>query len=125
MPPSPLARNHLLPPWADNAACLGADPETFYPEKGGTTREAKVICKGCPVAAACLDYALEMGERFGVWGGASERERHRLNSNLAPLPRFAECGTDAGYSAHIRAGEPTCARCRSAHRVAQLQRRAS
>lgn len=65
-------------PWADEAKCLVAEPETFFPEKGGSTREAKRICQGCPVKTECLDYALDNDERFGIWGGLSERERRKL-----------------------------------------------
>jgi WhiB family transcriptional regulator, redox-sensing transcriptional regulator len=65
-------------PWASKAECLYAEPDTFFPEKGGSTREAKRICSRCPVRAECLDYALENEERFGIWGGLSERERRRL-----------------------------------------------
>nr|MDQ3611070.1 WhiB family transcriptional regulator [Actinomycetota bacterium] len=48
------------------------------PEKGGSTREAKRICVGCDVKGDCLEYALGQDERFGIWGGLSERERRRL-----------------------------------------------
>ncbi|MGH3666030.1 MAG: WhiB family transcriptional regulator [Egibacteraceae bacterium] len=65
-------------PWADQAKCLQAEPDTFFPEKGGSTREAKRICAGCPVRVECLEYALANDERFGIWGGLSERERRRL-----------------------------------------------
>ncbi len=65
-------------PWAEDAKCLQADPETFFPEKGGSTREAKRICAQCTVRIECLEYALENDERFGIWGGMSERERRRL-----------------------------------------------
>lgn len=64
--------------WQDRAACATTDPEIFFPEKGGSTREAKRICAGCEVKAECLAYALEQGERFGIWGQLSERERRRL-----------------------------------------------
>jgi WhiB family transcriptional regulator, redox-sensing transcriptional regulator len=63
--------------WMLEARCLDADPEAFFPEKGGSTREAKRICAACPVRDECLDYALEHDERFGIWGGLSERERRR------------------------------------------------
>ena len=66
------------PPWAERAACRYADPETFFPEKGGSTKEAKRICAMCEVREECLSYALEHDERFGVWGGFSERERRAL-----------------------------------------------
>lgn len=63
--------------WMLEAKCLDADPEAFFPEKGGSTREAKRICAVCPVRDECLDYALANDERFGIWGGLSERERRR------------------------------------------------
>jgi WhiB family redox-sensing transcriptional regulator len=64
--------------WQERALCAETDPEAFFPEKGGSTREAKKICTGCEVRAECLEYALSNDERFGIWGGLSERERRRL-----------------------------------------------
>ena len=64
--------------WQEQALCAETDPEAFFPEKGGSTREAKKICTGCEVKAECLEYALANDERFGIWGGLSERERRRL-----------------------------------------------
>jgi WhiB family redox-sensing transcriptional regulator len=64
--------------WQERALCAETDPEAFFPEKGGSTREAKKICTGCEVRAECLEFALANDERFGIWGGLSERERRRL-----------------------------------------------
>src|SRR5438309_111487 len=64
--------------WQEDALCAQTDPEAFFPEKGGSTREAKRICQGCDVRAECLEYALAHDERFGIWGGLSERERRKL-----------------------------------------------
>jgi WhiB family transcriptional regulator, redox-sensing transcriptional regulator len=64
--------------WMESARCLDADPDAFFPEKGGSTREAKRICGQCEVRDECLEYALDNDERFGIWGGMSERERRRL-----------------------------------------------
>ena len=64
--------------WQERALCAQTDPEAFFPEKGGSTREAKKICTGCEVKAECLEYALANDERFGIWGGLSERERRRI-----------------------------------------------
>jgi WhiB family redox-sensing transcriptional regulator len=64
--------------WQEQALCAQTDPEAFFPEKGGSTREAKRICIGCEVKGECLEYALAQDERFGIWGGLSERERRRL-----------------------------------------------
>jgi WhiB family transcriptional regulator, redox-sensing transcriptional regulator len=64
--------------WQERALCAQTDPEAFFPEKGGSTREAKRVCVSCEVRVECLEYALEQDERFGIWGGLSERERRRL-----------------------------------------------
>ena len=69
--------------WQERALCAQTDPEAFFPEKGGSTREAKRICMGCEVRDACLEYALAHDERFGIWGGLSERERRRLKRKAA------------------------------------------
>jgi WhiB family redox-sensing transcriptional regulator len=66
------------PPWQATALCAQTDPEAFFPEKGGSTREAKGVCRVCTVRQECLEYALAHDERFGIWGGLSERERRRL-----------------------------------------------
>ncbi|MEN9989659.1 MAG: hypothetical protein RL508_638 [Actinomycetota bacterium] len=73
---SDLETNPLA--WQADALCAQTDPEAFFPEKGGSTRDAKRICSGCEVKAQCLDYALQNDERFGIWGGLSERERRKL-----------------------------------------------
>jgi WhiB family redox-sensing transcriptional regulator len=69
--------------WQDRALCAQTDPEAFFPEKGGSVREAKAVCRGCEVRAECLAYALEHDERFGIWGGLSENERRPLRRSAA------------------------------------------
>ena len=64
--------------WQERALCAQTDPEAFFPEKGGSTREAKKVCLSCDVRGECLEYALQNDERFGIWGGLSERERRKL-----------------------------------------------
>lgn len=64
--------------WVEEALCAQTDPELFFPEKGGSTRQAKEVCARCPVRPECLEYALENNERFGIWGMASERDRRKL-----------------------------------------------
>jgi len=64
--------------WQAEALCAQTDPEAFFPEKGGSTRDAKKICTTCEVKGECLEYALQNDERFGIWGGLSERERRKL-----------------------------------------------
>jgi len=60
------------------AACAGVDPELFFPERGASTNEAKAVCAGCVVRDACLEYAMDNNERWGIWGGLARRERIRL-----------------------------------------------
>jgi WhiB family redox-sensing transcriptional regulator len=72
--------------WMDQALCAQTDPESFYPEKGGSTREAKKTCEQCLVRAECLDWALANDERFGIWGGLSERERRAISKTLQQGP---------------------------------------
>ena len=67
--------------WQERALCAQTDPESFFPEKGGSTREAKKVCLACEVRSECLEYALANDERFGIWGGLSERERRRLKKS--------------------------------------------
>ncbi|TFV48495.1 WhiB family transcriptional regulator [Blastococcus sp. TF02A_35] len=69
--------------WRLDALCAETDPEAFFPEKGGSTRDAKRVCSGCPVRAQCLEFALANDERFGIWGGLSERERRRVRVQRA------------------------------------------
>ncbi len=75
-----------VPTWQRSANCLGVDPDLFFPERGGSTREAKEVCRGCVVREDCLQYALRNGEKFGSWGGLSERERRRLRRRRNGAP---------------------------------------
>ena len=68
-------------PWATDALCAQTDPDAFHPDAGGATREAKKVCAQCFVQAECLTWALTTNERFGIWGGLSERERRALQKH--------------------------------------------
>jgi WhiB family redox-sensing transcriptional regulator len=68
------------PAWVAEGACIGVDPEWFFPDRGEDVRRAKAICATCPVKDECLEYALENREKFGIWGGTSERERRGMRS---------------------------------------------
>jgi WhiB family redox-sensing transcriptional regulator len=61
--------------WLDNALCSQVDHDIFFPEKGGSTKTAKSVCGVCGVREKCLKYSLENEERYGIWGGMSDRER--------------------------------------------------
>ena len=65
--------------WQERASCRGVDAELFFPATEEDATPAKAICATCPVRTACLAFALERNEKFGVWGGLTERERGRLS----------------------------------------------
>jgi WhiB family redox-sensing transcriptional regulator len=64
--------------WMDMGLCRQADPESFFPDMGGSSREAKQVCAACDVRAECLSYALTNDIRQGIWGGLSAHQRRRL-----------------------------------------------
>jgi WhiB family redox-sensing transcriptional regulator len=64
--------------WRAQAACRGLDPIVFYPTTDDEVEVAKAVCDGCPVAGPCLEHALAVREKEGVWGGCTERERRRI-----------------------------------------------
>jgi WhiB family transcriptional regulator, redox-sensing transcriptional regulator len=64
--------------WQDGANCTGANADLFFPERGASTRAAKAICRECQVRVECLEFAITTGEKFGIWGGMSERERRKV-----------------------------------------------
>ncbi len=78
MPRATAATPTPAPTWHEEALCAQTGPEFFFPEPGASVSDAKRICFSCTGRAACLDYALTHDERFGVWGGLSEKERHAL-----------------------------------------------
>ena len=69
--------------WRQAAACRNAPGTNFYPDTEAEARPAKRVCAGCPVRRVCLETALRNGERYGVWGGLTERERMRLGRRRA------------------------------------------
>lgn len=87
--------------WQERALCAQTDPESFFPEKGGSTREAKRTCSRCEVRAECLDAALERDERFGIWGGLSERDRRKLTRLQATTAQPSANDTDTDTGTHL------------------------
>lgn len=68
------------PDWRESANCRGINPDLFFPERGELVHEAKAVCAGCVVREECLEDAQLHKERFGVWGGMTERERRKLRT---------------------------------------------
>ena len=73
-----LVEGPIQEEWMEDAACLGVDPDLWFPSRGSTGTRAKAICAGCPVRVECLDYALENNEQHGIWGGLDLPERRRV-----------------------------------------------
>lgn len=73
--------------WQDYSNCRGADADLFFPERGASTRKAKAICGACEVKMECLEFAITQGEKFGIWGGMSERERRRIRKERSIVAR--------------------------------------
>lgn len=71
--------------WQDLANCRGADPDLFFPERGASTRTAKSICRECSVQDQCLEFAIVSSEKFGIWGGLSERDRRKIRRERAAI----------------------------------------
>lgn len=85
------AATEIRTDWYAHGACLGIHPDHFHPDRGESTHEAKAICSTCPVRVECLDWALTTHQKFGIWGGTSERERRRIRRRLdrcQPVPEL-------------------------------------
>lgn len=94
--------------WQEQAKCLGEDPDIFFPERGSPGDSAKRVCVNCPVRIECLEYALANSERYGIWGGLTERERTRLRRQATALFASVNEGEDIrdvlGRVANVRIG---------------------
>jgi WhiB family redox-sensing transcriptional regulator len=116
--------------WLADAACAGMDQRAFFATGNHARAQvfaAKKICDACPVREECRGWAIESGERWGVWGGMSQHElrkkRRRFTSraktrtvNASPKNREpAKCGTNSGYRKHLREKTKPCDPCRKAH----------
>jgi WhiB family redox-sensing transcriptional regulator len=98
--------------WVEDSLCSQVDVgDVFFVPKGGSTKPAKMICAACPVATQCLQYAIDHDERFGIWGGFSERERRALRRDT---PR----DTSLCANGHVRAevGVTNSGYCRQCQR---------
>lgn len=74
----------------EERACKGMDSDFFYPTRGKSVAGPREVCARCPVQEECLLYALVNAEKYGIWGGRSERERRRIRRNmrLANVSRY-------------------------------------
>jgi WhiB family redox-sensing transcriptional regulator len=83
--------------WREAAACRGDPPERWHPPRGAAIAPLRHVCERCPVRCECLDFALRSGEKIGVWGGTSERERRRIRRRgIGAAEALAEVDAGAG-----------------------------
>ena len=103
--------------WRDQAACRTEHPELFFPigTTGPARRQlgkAKSVCHRCPVTATCLAWALDTGQRYGVWGGLSEDERSELQRRSARISSRAHliliCTPEEPRIEVVRHPQPGC-----------------
>ncbi|MDQ1248780.1 MAG: WhiB family transcriptional regulator, redox-sensing transcriptional regulator [Actinomycetota bacterium] len=76
--------------WHELGACRDADPEMFFPESRASRVEellAVRVCMGCPVMGACQEWALSAEERYGIWGGLTEKDRESILNRRAAAAR--------------------------------------
>ncbi len=86
-PTKPWSQPGRTTPTVSASTLISSSPST-----GTSTREAKEVCRGCVVREDCLEYALANGEKFGIWGGMSERERRRIRRQRALARAAASAG---------------------------------
>ena len=128
-PRQPSTPANPVETWWKQAACADTDKDVFYPPKANDVNyraivaAAKAICATCPVRDACLEYALDNNEEFGIWGGTTASQRDQMKwkrsaprkSRANPDRQLAPCGTKAAALRHWRHGETPCDACRKAN----------
>jgi WhiB family redox-sensing transcriptional regulator len=116
------------PDWTESL-CAQVGGDLWFPEKGESTKEAKAICRRCPLIAECLEWSLYIEDDHGVWGGTSREDRkklrpaRRLPGQHRTITQDAH-GTYGVYQQHHRRHEKPCRDCAQA-RVEYDQRRAT
>lgn len=111
--------------WRQEARCKGVDTAVFFPNfkvEADWKATAAKVCKGCPVKADCLEWAVTHDES-GLWAGTTTKERALMRKERGlRRPMISQidvqpCGTEAAYQRHRRSGEPACESCIRAHRL--------
>ena len=107
--------------WQDHAACRGEDPEQWFATDGGPDNYTypRSVCDRCPVKAECLDFAIDNGERHGMWGGKSPREREaeRRRRSRARVKARREA-----IAAALAEGKKQCKKCGAVKPFADFNR---
>lgn len=73
-----MRRVYIDSSWMRRGACASEPRSTMFPSNAAGVAKAKKVCQRCPVQGQCLEYALSIRERHGVWGNTSESERKRM-----------------------------------------------
>ena len=98
--------------WWHRAACRNVGLERFFPPQGAPVAPAKAVCATCPVVAACRTYALVNDERFGIWGGLTERERRFIRAATGRVDRTCgDCGVEFTTTGPGRRHRMYCDEC--------------
>ena len=112
---------HRIGPWSQSAACRDSDPSVFFPthETNESVERAVAICRQCPVATECRDYARDALEPAGIWGGELTSDRlHPQGTGTGRLERCVEC--DAPFMAPTARHKLCSENCRTTRRQRQL-----
>jgi len=87
-----------LPPveWDEQGLCV-TEPGNWFPDPSQAAHSTaeKAVCGRCPVREACLAYALDARELWGIWGGLDPEERLAL---VRRLTTTVTTGTEHGPS---------------------------
>lgn len=116
--------------WRTRGICKPEDDDLFFPASttganAALVQLAKGICQRCPVVTECRQWALDVREEFGVWGGLDETERRAILRQAGEIKQRgpgrqpAECGTRAAYDRHKKYGEPIDNLCATEGRYAK------
>lgn len=74
--------------------CTKEEPELFFPlsyTEGHEYQieEAKAVCRGCPLKFACLEFALDTGDKYAILGGTTPPEREAMRQKRAARDELA------------------------------------
>lgn len=109
--------------WWERANCRGLNADLFFPRRGDDVHQATAVCQSCAVKAECLDYAMDNGERFGIWGGLTGKQRRVLRRERPTRRSCPICSTrfaDTGSGASTYCGDE----CRKSARAATVAKSA-
>lgn len=120
------------PAFLDLAACKGADLDLFFPmgDSPGAYSQARQYCARCPVVSECLQYALDLGSDYGMYGGTTPADRRHIRAGETLAASFGvghgdKPGTSTGYYREKAAGLTPCDDCRNAYNRRARDRRAA